>query len=113
MAFALGAAVRFGISTPFAKLLLGGLPPVLLMVGLRTTPASATAPLLNLEGVFTALLVWVVFRENVDRWIAIGMAFIVAGGVVLSWQPSEGFRLPIGGLAVTVACKICGHARRA
>jgi drug/metabolite transporter (DMT)-like permease len=32
------------------------------------------------------------------------MALIVAGGVVLSWQPSEGFRLPVGGLAVAGAC---------
>jgi drug/metabolite transporter (DMT)-like permease len=80
------------------------LGPVLLMVGLRTTPASATALFLNLEGVFTALLAWFVFRENVDRRIALGMALIVAGGVVLSWQPSEGLRLPVGALAVAGAC---------
>jgi drug/metabolite transporter (DMT)-like permease len=154
--FALGAAALFGISTPFAKLLLGGVPPVLLagllylgsgigltvlrsvrrlrggvsaplarrdvpwlagavlfggivgpvllMVGLRTTPASAAALLLNLEGVFTALLAWFVFRENVDRRIALGMAFIVGGGVALSWQPTEGFLFPAGALAVAGAC---------
>jgi drug/metabolite transporter (DMT)-like permease len=59
--------------------------PVLLMWGLGTTPASATALLLNLEGVFTAALAWFVFRENVDRRVALGMGFIITGGIVLSW----------------------------
>ncbi|HSV44944.1 MAG TPA: EamA family transporter, partial [Ramlibacter sp.] len=33
----------------------------------------------------TALLAWCVFRENVDRRIALGMLAIVAGAGVLSW----------------------------
>lgn len=53
---------------------------VLLMIGLTRMPASSAALLLNAEGVFMALLAWFVFRENVDRRIAIGMAAIVAGG---------------------------------
>jgi EamA-like transporter family len=44
----------------------GILGPVLLMSGLLSTPASAASLLLNLEGVFTALLAWFVFRENFD-----------------------------------------------
>ncbi|MFC5497992.1 EamA family transporter [Caenimonas terrae] len=59
--------------------------PVLLMVGLNGLAASTASLLLNAEGVFTALLAWTVFRENVDRRVALGMAAIVAGGVVLSW----------------------------
>lgn len=39
------------------------------------TPASGASQLLNAEGVFTALLAWFVFRENVDRRIAL---FVVA-----------------------------------
>jgi drug/metabolite transporter (DMT)-like permease len=42
----------------------GVVAPVLLMVGLTTTPASSTSLLLNLEGVLTALLAWFAFREN-------------------------------------------------
>ncbi len=72
----LAGAVLFG----------GVLGPVLLMLGLAATPASTAALLLNLEGVFTALLAWFVFKENFDRRIALGMVLIVAGGVVLSWQ---------------------------
>jgi drug/metabolite transporter (DMT)-like permease len=85
--------------------LFGGVAgPVLLMMGLRTTPASATALLLNLESVFTALLAWFVFRENFDRRIALGMGFILGGGAVLSWRGSTGLALPAGALAVAAAC---------
>jgi drug/metabolite transporter (DMT)-like permease len=68
----------------------GILGPVLLMSGLRTTPASAASLLLNLEGVFTALLAWFVFHENFDRRIALGFALIVAGSAVLSWEGLPG-----------------------
>jgi drug/metabolite transporter (DMT)-like permease len=66
----------------------GVLGPVLLMLGLAAMPASEASLLLNAEGVFTALLAWFVFRENVDGRIALGMAAIVAGALVLSW-PGE------------------------
>jgi drug/metabolite transporter (DMT)-like permease len=59
--------------------------PVLLMLGLASMPASTASLLLNAEAVLTALLAWFVFRENVDRRVALGMAAIVAGGVVLAW----------------------------
>jgi drug/metabolite transporter (DMT)-like permease len=65
------------------------LAPVLLMVGLSGMPATGASLLLNAEGVFTALIAWLVFRENVDRKVAAGMALIVAGAVVLSW-PGQG-----------------------
>ena len=65
--------------------------PVLLMYGLAAMPSSGGSLLLNAEGVFTALLAWIVFRENVDTRIAIGMAAIVAGAVVLTWTPGASF----------------------
>jgi len=159
---ALGAAVLFGASAPFAKLLLnnaapqllagllylgsgiglgivwlrrrrstevaretplsrrdipwltgaiafgGALGPLLLMIGLTRTPASAASLLLNLEGVFTALLAWFVFRENFDRRIALGMVAIVAGGVALSWEGRMSWGGMTGPLAVTGACLCWG-----
>lgn len=62
----------------------GMIAPVLLMVGLSGMPASGASLLLNAEGVFTAVLAWVVFRENVDRRILLGMVAIVAGALMLS-----------------------------
>jgi drug/metabolite transporter (DMT)-like permease len=67
----------------------GVMGPVLLMLGLAGLPASQASLLLNAEGVFTALLAWFAFRENVDRRVALGMAAIVAGGLVLAW-PGQG-----------------------
>ncbi len=78
--------------------------PVLLMLGLATTPASTASLLLNLEGVFTALLAWFVFKENFDRRIALGMLAIAAGGVVLSWAGRPEAGVPWGPLAVAGAC---------
>src|SRR6185437_6091897 len=45
----------------------GVIGPVLLMLGLAMTPASSAALLLNVEGLATMAIAWVVFRENVDR----------------------------------------------
>ncbi|MGA1837198.1 EamA family transporter [Herbiconiux sp. 11R-BC] len=78
--------------------------PVLLMLGLSTMPASGASLLLNAEGVFTAALAWFVFRENVDRRIAIGMLAIVAGAVVLSIPSGASFGSPWPSLAILGAC---------
>lgn len=71
----------------------GVLGPVLLMTGLRQAPAASASLLLNMEGVFTALIAWFVFRENFDRRILAGMIAIIAGGVALAWPRS----LALGG----------------
>jgi drug/metabolite transporter (DMT)-like permease len=42
--------------------------------------------LLNLEGLATMVLAWLMFRENVDRRLLIGAAAILGGAVLLSWQ---------------------------
>jgi drug/metabolite transporter (DMT)-like permease len=154
--YALSAAALFGASTPFAKLLTGEIPavllagllylgsglgltvvrlirdrswkpsgltsaewpwllgailfggvlgPVALLFGLTYTTGSAASLLLNLEAVLTALIAWVVFRENAGRRIVLGMAAIVAGGVVLSLPGGEtGWTGWIGPLLVTAAC---------
>jgi len=155
------AAVLFGASTPFAKILLGktepvllagllylgsgvglaiwsglrsrskssgeaklrgsDLPwlagaivaggiigPVLLMFGLAVTPASSASLLLNLEGVFTALLAWFVFKENFDRRIAWGMAAITCGGLFLSWAGRFERGALWGTVAISGACLAWG-----
>ncbi|MBI3532761.1 MAG: DMT family transporter [Burkholderiales bacterium] len=154
--FALAAAALFGASTPFAKmlvgevspLLLGGvlylgsglglavirlirdrgwkesellpqewpwlfgaiffggvLGPVALMFGLTHASGSAASLLLNLEAVLTAVLAWVVFKENADRRVVLGMLAIVAGGVVLSWPTGNVASSNwIGPAAISFAC---------
>jgi drug/metabolite transporter (DMT)-like permease len=62
---------------------------------------------LNLEGLATMSIAWVVFRENVDRRLLLGAASILAGALVLSWQ-GQGVRLDTGGLLIASACVAWG-----
>lgn len=82
----------------------GVIGPVLLMAGLARTPASSASLLLNLEGVFTVLLAWFVFKEHFDRRIATGMALISAGAFTLSWMGRPEFGVPWGAIAIAGAC---------
>ena len=83
----------------------GVLGPVALMYGLTTASGSAASLMLNLESVLTAVLAWVVFKENADRRIVLGMVAIVAGGLVLSWQPGgTGSSSLVGLAAISMAC---------
>jgi len=101
------APLRMGDLGWLAGAILAGgvVGPVLLMVGLRGTPAVAGSLLLNLEGVFTAGLAWFAFRETFDRRILSGMACILGGGIVLSWSGGqvEGGRV-WPALAIVGAC---------
>lgn len=90
----LAGAIAFG----------GILGPLLLMMGLVRTEASGASLLLNLEAVFTAVVAWTVFRENVDKRIAVGMALIVAGGVILSWKHGFTPGMGSGPALVSLAC---------
>ena len=155
---ALIAALLFGASTPFAKLLVGDIPPillagllylgsglglwllrlardrglatprlparewpwllgaiasggvlapVLLMYGLTRTSAATASLLLNLEAVFTALLAWIVFHENAGRRVVLGIALIVAGGVLLAWTTGAmvaGAARGAGAIALAALC---------
>ena len=94
----LAGAVLFG----------GIIGPVLLMFGLAGMPASGASLLLKAEEVATAVLAWFVFKENFDRRIALGMAAIVAGAVVLTWPGDVEFSGVLPALAILGACLAWG-----
>jgi len=161
-AFGLGAALLFGASTPFAKLLLGEgvapqvlagllylgsgiglgvvllvrdavrreagearlrladlpqltgaialggvLAPALLMLGLQHTAAAPASLLLNLEGLATMGIAWLVFRENVDRRLLLGALAILAGAVALSWNGGS-LQAGRGSWLIAAACLAWG-----
>jgi drug/metabolite transporter (DMT)-like permease len=85
----------------------GVVGPLLLMLGLARTPASSAALLLNVEGLATMAIAWVVFRENVDRRLLVGAFAILAGAVLLSWQGGPAGVGP-GALAIVGACVAWG-----
>jgi drug/metabolite transporter (DMT)-like permease len=96
---------RGDVATLLGVIAAGGIAgPLLLMYGLARMPSAGASLLLNAEGVFTALLAWLVFRENFDSRIALGMAAIVAGAAALTWTPgaTRGQALPAA--LVLAAC---------
>ncbi|HEY3408634.1 MAG TPA: DMT family transporter [Propionicimonas sp.] len=93
-------------SWPFAGAVLSGgvVGPVLMMFGLANMPASGASLLLNAEALFTALLAWFVFGENVDRRVATGMLAILAGAAVLSVPSGATLGSVWPSLAILGAC---------
>ena len=91
-----------------AVVLFGGLAgPLLLMWGLSQTSAATGSLLLNLEGLATMLIAWVVFHENVDRRLLLGAFAILAGAALLSWN-GDGVRLDMGAAFIAAACLAWG-----
>jgi drug/metabolite transporter (DMT)-like permease len=84
----------------------GVLGPLLLMTGLVRTEAATASLLLNLEGLATMGIAWVVFHENVDRRLLLGAFAILAGAGVLSWQGQAFFQW--SGLLIAGACLCWG-----
>ena len=82
----------------------GVVAPVLLMFGLSAMPASGAALLLNAEAVLTAVIAWAVFKENIGWRIALGMAAIVTGALLLSWPGEARLAGALPALAVLAAC---------
>ena len=80
--------------------------PLLLMFGLARTGAAGASLLLNLEGLATMGIAWVVFRENVDRRLLLGAFAILGGAVVLSWQGQASFEW--GAVLIAGACLCWG-----
>jgi len=88
-----------------AAVVFGGMAgPALLMLGLTTVTGSAASLLLTLEGVFTALIAWIVFREPFNIRIGFGMISIVAGAALLSLGGESGRAVVGGALAISAAC---------
>jgi drug/metabolite transporter (DMT)-like permease len=154
---ALAAAALFGASTPFAKLLLGEISPVvlagllylgsglglallrlargrnerprearlaagdwgwlagailaggvvaplLLLWGLSTSGAAETSLLLNFEGVMTTLVAAALFREAVGSRVWLAALVMLAGGLVLAYDPQAPLAFSAQSLAIVGAC---------
>lgn len=91
-----------------AVVLFGGLlGPLFLMFGLSLTSAASGSLLLNLEGLATMAIAWLVYRENVDRRLLLGAGAILAGAVLLAWN-GQGVSLDYGGALIAAACLCWG-----
>lgn len=88
----------------------GAVGPVLLMLGLIRTSASAASLLLNLETAFTACLAWAIFGERAHGRLILAIICMLAGGIVLSWPDADATANAqwYGGLLVAAACLAWG-----
>ncbi len=101
------ALARGDYSWLAGAILCGGIiAPVLLMWGLAGTTASGVSLLLNFEGVLTALLAALVFREAVSARVWLGAGLMLVAGLVLGYTPQAGFPLSWRALAVIAACAL-------
>ncbi|MGD9675172.1 MAG: EamA family transporter [Candidatus Bipolaricaulia bacterium] len=82
--------------------------PILLLLGLRTTPAATASLLLNFEVVATALIARALFREAVGGRTWIAVAAVCAGGTLLSLDLGAGWGFAPGALLIVAACACWG-----
>lgn len=88
-------------------ILCGGVAaPLLLMWGLAGASASGVSLLLNLEGILTALIAALAFREAVGGRIWLAACLMLAAGLLLGYDPQAGVGLSLRTLAVAAACAL-------
>jgi drug/metabolite transporter (DMT)-like permease len=103
-----------GIKSPDVKWLAGALiaggiaAPIVLMIGLKNTPASTASLLLNFESVATTLIALFIFRESIGRRALTAIFAITLASVFLSTNFESGFSFSLGALGVILACVLWG-----
>jgi drug/metabolite transporter (DMT)-like permease len=95
---ALGGAVLAG----------GGAAPILMMYGLRATPAGTASLLLNFEVVATTLIAAVAFHEAIGRRVWIAVTLVTTAACLLAWRPGEPWGLSVGVVGIIGACALWG-----
>jgi drug/metabolite transporter (DMT)-like permease len=80
--------------------------PLLLMWGLAGASASGVSLLLNLEGILTALIAALVFKETVAGRIWLAACLMLGASLLLGYDVQAGFGLSLRMLAVIAACAL-------
>ena len=84
----------------------GILAPVLLMAGLDLSAGFSASLLSNLEGVATAVIAVLFFRESTGRRLWLALACMTGGAVLLSWNGGEG-RFDAAGPLLVALSMVC------
>lgn len=88
----------------FGAILSGGIiAPICLMFGLSRISGFTTSLLLNLEGIFTAIIAVIFFKENAGRRLWLALLCMTAAGIFLTWDSSQGKFNFLGPLLVTLS----------
>jgi drug/metabolite transporter (DMT)-like permease len=73
------------------------------MVGLTLISGFSASLLLNMEGVATAVIAAMLFKENLGTRLVVAIVCVTAAGVILSWDPSQGTWNLLGFLLLILA----------
>jgi drug/metabolite transporter (DMT)-like permease len=82
--------------------------PLLILWGLKATPAATASLLLSFEAAFTALWAAGLFREHVAAHVWWAIVAITAGGIVLGLQSGGSWGFSVGALTVIAGCALWG-----
>jgi len=88
----IGAIIAGGVSAPIS-----------LMLGLNLISGFSASLLLNLEGICTALIAVIIFRENAGRSFWLALLCMTGAGVILSWDPGQSKFNILGPLLIVLA----------
>lgn len=91
---------RSDIKYTISMVVLDIVAPVLLMLGLKFSPAANVSLLNNFEIVATAVIALAVFGETVRKRLWTAIALITLSSILLSLDTAEGFSFSFGSLLV-------------
>jgi len=88
----------------FGAVVSGGIiAPICLMLGLSQISGFTTSLLLNLEGIFTAVIAVIFFDEKAGKRLWLALMCMTVAGVFLTWDSSQSKFNFLGPLLVTFA----------
>jgi len=86
----------------------GVIAPLCLVYGIKYGKASEVALLLNLETVATTIIAWLIFKEQVSRYVWVGKVLIVLASTFIILKDPEGLAFSSSGILVVLACIFWG-----
>ena len=81
--------------------------PIMLMLGLKSTPAATASLLLNFECVSTTLIATAFFHEYVGKRIWLAIILVTSASILLTFGES-GLGVSTGALGIILACILWG-----
>ncbi len=81
----------------------GIIAPICLMTGLTLATGFTASLLLNLEGLATAVIAYLFFRENLGWRFGVAVGCMTAAGILVSWDPDTGVVAVTGPLLLLAA----------
>ncbi len=82
--------------------------PLSQLLGLSLTTGFSVSLLLNLEGLATAIIAILFFKESAGKRLWLALCCMTLAGVLLSWSPEQGHLSPGGPLLIILAVTCWG-----